>query len=75
MNLRTPESYWLLKSGLLNVYPSLQGGLKVDFAMMGGGSTGALVPSYLPQAGLKSPFLIVAIGEWAAPCAPPPIDP
>jgi glycine/D-amino acid oxidase-like deaminating enzyme len=53
MNLRTPESYWLLKSGLLNVYPSLQEDLKVDFAIMGGGITGALVAYYLAQAGLK----------------------
>ncbi len=53
MNLRTPESYWLLKSGLLNVYPSLQEDLKVDFAIMGGGITGALVAYYLSQAGLN----------------------
>jgi glycine/D-amino acid oxidase-like deaminating enzyme len=53
MNLRTPESYWLLKSGLLNVYPSLQEDLKVGFAIMGGGITGALVAYYLAQAGLK----------------------
>ena len=53
MNLRTPESYWLLKSGLLNIYPSLQGSLKVDFAIMGGGITGAVVAYYLSQAGFK----------------------
>jgi glycine/D-amino acid oxidase-like deaminating enzyme len=52
MNLRTPESYWLLKSGLLNIYPSLQGGLKVDVAIMGGGITGVLVAYYLSQVGL-----------------------
>lgn len=53
MNLRTPESYWLLKSGLLNIYPSLQEDLKVDVAIMGGGITGALVAYYLSQAGLE----------------------
>ncbi|MDQ3010619.1 MAG: FAD-binding oxidoreductase [Acidobacteriota bacterium] len=53
MNLRTPEPYWLLKSGLVNVYPSLQKDLKVDFAIMGGGITGALVAYYLSQAGIS----------------------
>lgn len=52
MNLRTSEPYWLLKSGLLNVYASLQEDLKVDVAIMGGGITGALVAYYLSQAGL-----------------------
>jgi len=53
MDLRTSEPYWLLKSGLLNVYPSLQEDLKVDVAIMGGGITGALVAYYLSQAGLS----------------------
>lgn len=53
MDIRTLEPYWLLKSGLLNVYPSLQENLKVDFAIMGGGITGALVAYYLSQAGVK----------------------
>jgi glycine/D-amino acid oxidase-like deaminating enzyme len=53
MDIRTSEPYWLLKSGLLNVYPSLQEDLKVDFAIMGGGITGALIAYYLSQAGVK----------------------
>lgn len=53
MDLRTPEPYWLLKSGLVNVYPSLQKDLKADFAIMGGGITGALVAYYLSQAGIS----------------------
>ncbi len=53
MDLRTSEPYWLLKSGLLNVYPSLQENLNVDFAIMGGGITGALVAYYLSQAGIS----------------------
>ena len=53
MNIRTSEPYWLLKSGLLNVYPSLQEDLRVDFAIMGGGITGALVAYYLSQAGVS----------------------
>lgn len=54
MDLRTSEPYWLLKSGLLNVYSSLQQDLKVDFAIMGGGITGALVAYYLSQAGVSA---------------------
>jgi glycine/D-amino acid oxidase-like deaminating enzyme len=53
MDLRTSESYWLLKSGLLNVYPSLHENLNVDIAIMGGGITGALIAYYLSQTGLK----------------------
>lgn len=52
MDLRSPEPYWLLQSGLLHTYPSLDRDVKVDFAIMGGGITGALVAYYLSQAGL-----------------------
>jgi glycine/D-amino acid oxidase-like deaminating enzyme len=52
MDLRSSEPYWLLQSGLLNIYPSLDRDVKVDFAIMGGGITGALVAYYLSQAGL-----------------------
>lgn len=53
MDLRTSEPYWLLKSGLLHVYPSLHEYLKVDVAIMGGGITSALMAYYLSQTGLK----------------------
>ncbi len=52
MNLRSPEPYWLLQGGLLHPYPSLHKDVKVDFAIMGGGITGALIAYYLSQEGL-----------------------
>ncbi|HOY20975.1 MAG TPA: FAD-dependent oxidoreductase [Haliscomenobacter sp.] len=53
MNLHTANPYWLLKSGLLFEYPSLQQNLKTDYAIIGGGITGALIAWYLSRAGVS----------------------
>ncbi len=53
MDLRTDTPYWLLKSGLAFEYPSLRENLKTDYAIIGGGITGALVAWYLSQAGVS----------------------
>ena len=53
MNLHTANPYWLLKSGLLFEYPSLQQNLKTDYAIIGGGITGALIAWYLSRAGIS----------------------
>lgn len=52
MNLHTPWPFWLLKNGLLHEYPALREPLKVDFLVMGGGITGALVAWHLAKAGI-----------------------
>ncbi len=51
MRLRTFESFWLLKNGLLHTYPMLQKNLSADIVVIGGGITGALVSHSLMEEG------------------------
>lgn len=53
MRLRTLESFWLIKNGLLYSYPSLQKNIVTEIAVIGGGITGALVSNALVTAGYK----------------------
>ena len=53
MRLRTLESYWLLKNGLLYSYPSAQSNIKTEIVVIGGGITGALVSHGLMNAGFE----------------------
>ncbi len=43
MRIRSDETYWLLKNGLLTVHPSLQENTRCDVLIVGGGITGALM--------------------------------
>jgi glycine/D-amino acid oxidase-like deaminating enzyme len=43
MDLRSGNAYWLLKNGLLAVYPALREDATCEVAIIGGGITGALV--------------------------------
>ncbi len=53
MRLRTFESFWLVKNGLLYSYPSLQHNIDTQVAVIGGGITGALVSHALIEKGYK----------------------
>lgn len=53
MRLRTFESFWLLKNGLLYTYPMLQKNLKTEIVVVGGGITGALISNSLMEHGYK----------------------
>lgn len=53
MRLRTYESFWLIKNGLLYSYPSLQQNLQTEIVVIGGGITGALISHALIQEGYK----------------------
>jgi glycine/D-amino acid oxidase-like deaminating enzyme len=53
MDVRTESPFWLMKSGLLEVYPSLHRDLQTDYAIIGGGITGALMAWYLAKAGVN----------------------
>src|SRR5687768_2293899 len=53
MRLRTLESFWLLKNGLLYTYPSLQENIETDFVVIGGGITGAFTSHALMEKGYK----------------------
>lgn len=50
-DVRTESPFWLMKSGFLEVYPSLSNDTTVDFAIMGGGISGALQAFHLSKKG------------------------
>lgn len=53
MRLRTFESFWLLKNGLLYSYPLLQKNLRAEIVVIGGGITGALISHALMDEGYE----------------------
>ena len=53
MRLRTFESFWLVKNGILYSYPSLHTDMKTEILVIGGGITGALISHALMDAGYK----------------------
>lgn len=53
MRLRTFESFWLLKNGLLHSYPSLQNDITTEIVVIGGGITGALISHSLLKHGYE----------------------
>ncbi len=53
MRLRTLESFWLLKNGLLYTYPSLQENIDTELVVIGGGITGAFTSHALMEKGYK----------------------
>lgn len=52
MDLRSGQPFWLLKNGLVAVYPPLEQDLTCDVVVLGGGITGALVTYVLTKAGV-----------------------
>lgn len=70
MRLRTYESFWLLKNGLLYSYPSMQRVSETcDVAVIGGGITGALVSHALVAEGYNVVLIDkrdIATGSTAA---------
>jgi glycine/D-amino acid oxidase-like deaminating enzyme len=53
MKLRSKETYWLLKNGLITSYPSLQNDITCEVLIVGGGITGALIAYQLSSEGFK----------------------
>jgi len=54
MRLRSNESYWLLKNGIINSYPSLRKDISCDVLIVGGGITGSLMAFQLCSEGYKT---------------------
>jgi glycine/D-amino acid oxidase-like deaminating enzyme len=54
MDLRSDHPYWLLRDGLLSVYPKLDRNIRCDVLVVGGGITGALTAWHLQEAGLST---------------------
>jgi len=60
LDVRTESPFWLMKSGYLKVYPSLSEDVKVDFAIMGGGISGALQAWHISNKGAS----VALIDRW-----------
>lgn len=54
MRLRSCETYWLLKNGLLQSYPSLRSNVTCDIVVVGGGITGCLAAYQCAADGYKT---------------------
>lgn len=54
MDIRTDNPFWLMKNGYLHTYPSLKANISTDYAVIGGGITGALIAWYLTKAGIET---------------------
>jgi glycine/D-amino acid oxidase-like deaminating enzyme len=69
MKLRSKETYWLLKNGLINTYPSLQKNITCEILIIGGGITGALMAYQLSSEGYKTVVVDkrdIALGSTSA---------
>ena len=69
MRLRTFESFWLVKNGILYSYPSLQKNIDTEIVVIGGGISGALTSHALMEKGYKVVLLDkrdIAMGSTAA---------
>ena len=53
MRLRTFESFWLVKNGILYSYPSILESIDAEMVVIGGGISGALISHALMQRGYK----------------------
>jgi glycine/D-amino acid oxidase-like deaminating enzyme len=54
MKLRSKETYWLLKNGLIKAYPSLKSNASCDILIIGGGITGALMAFQFSKEGFDT---------------------
>lgn len=69
MKLRSKETYWLLKNGLINSYPSLRENISCDVLIIGGGITGSLIAHQLSQEGYQTVLIDkrdIAMGSTCA---------
>jgi glycine/D-amino acid oxidase-like deaminating enzyme len=69
MKLRSGESYWFVKNGLISSFASLNDNQKCEVVVLGAGITGALVAYYFGRAGIETVVLDkrdVGMGSTAA---------
>jgi glycine/D-amino acid oxidase-like deaminating enzyme len=69
MKLRSKETYWLLKNGLINSFPSLTENISCDILVVGGGITGSLMAYQLSKEGYDTVVIDkrdVGMGSTAA---------
>lgn len=69
MKLRSKETYWLLKNGLITSYPSLQKDVSCEVLIIGGGITGSLMAYQLSREGYQTLLIDkrdIAMGSTSA---------
>lgn len=66
MDLRSGHPYWLLKSGLMESYPSLDNNLDAEVVVLGAGITGALVTYLLAKQGVNVVTLDKREAGWGS---------
>ncbi|MFY7910973.1 MAG: NAD(P)/FAD-dependent oxidoreductase [Emticicia sp.] len=54
MDLRTEEPFWLMRSGIIQSFPSIKKSASTEVVILGGGITGSLIAFYLAKAGISS---------------------
>jgi len=54
MKIRSKETYWLLRNGLVNSYPSLRKNISCEVLIVGGGITGSLLAYQLSKEGYET---------------------
>lgn len=54
MDLKSNEPFWLIKSGIINSYPSLREDIDCDVLIVGGGITGSLIAHQCMEDGYKT---------------------
>lgn len=69
MDLRSENPFWLVRHGLINVYPKLETNLACDVLVVGGGITGALAAWHLQQAGLSTVVVDTREVVWGSTAA------
>ena len=69
MDLKSGYPFWAVKNGLLHAFPPLDGALRCDVAVIGGGITGALVADALHAAGHAVAVLERRDIGWGSTCA------
>lgn len=69
MKLRSKETYWLLKNGLINSYPCLQKNITCDILIVGGGISGSLMAYQFSKEGYRTVLIDrrdIAMGSTSA---------
>ncbi|MER0441660.1 FAD-dependent oxidoreductase [Emticicia sp. W12TSBA100-4] len=54
MDLRTEEPFWLMRSGIIQSFPSIKKSANTEVVILGGGITGSLIAFYLAKAGISA---------------------
>ncbi len=69
MDLKSGYPFWLVRDGLLQIYPKLTGDTRCDVVVVGAGITGSLVAHHLVAAGLNTIVIDRRDAGWGSTAA------